>query len=370
MRFLPEFKKPKPAGVAGQAVFLNNTASSYHWGCFATSMMLYNGLTDRGFSITSFDVETTHFGLGASAPSSAAEIDADAYLDQIRSANPMLLRAIEDCDLVVVNGEGTLHRFHNGPRALLSVMRMAKVRLGKRVHLVNHSCFPSGAGEPADSAVEEFYRECLAPLDRIVARDLISVEVYKRLGIKAEAGFDCLPLYHDRYLKPLPKMPPRVLLGAASNWHGEAVDAFSSAFSKVRDGLPAKPVFLSGGFRREPPEDAVHYEAMRSRIPDLEIIRPSSISEWLGWIESSPLMITGRFHHLVSAAALRTPVVVMPGNTTKNDAMCDIFKMPTPIRPNDEGFEVDLLARISKPAATTPAQVRSIVRAAEKNILF
>lgn len=360
----------QPVGHAGHVVFLNNTASSYHWGCYATSMMLVNGLTEQGFAVTSFDVETTHFGLGASSPQTVDEVDSVSYRDQISAANPMLYRALTDCDMVVVNGEGTLHRFHNGPRALLSLMRMARVHLGKPVHLVNHSCYPSGTGAPAEPHVEDFYRLCLSVLDRVVFRDEFSGEVYHRLGIKAEPGFDCLPLYHDRYLKPLPRVESRVLLGAASNWDDQAIASFCDAFLSLSSTLRPRPLFLSGGFRREPNEDARHYAALKVRIPDLGIVRPASISEWMAWIQAAPIMITGRYHHLVAGAALRTPMVIMPGNTSKNDATCRMLGLPAPISPHAIDFGESLRSRMLAPVGTSRSAARTIVAAAEKNLGF
>jgi hypothetical protein len=50
-------------GRKGFAMLLNSTTTSYHWGCYATSMMLFDGITRQGFAVTSVPVEVIHSGL-------------------------------------------------------------------------------------------------------------------------------------------------------------------------------------------------------------------------------------------------------------------------------------------------------------------
>ncbi len=165
------------------AILLNSTATSYHWRCYATSMMVFDGITRQGFAVTSVPVEVTHSGL---YPEKVDAIDSDQYVAELKRVNP--LQALFDCDVVLVNGEGTLHRFHPAPRGLLALMRFIKLRVNKPGALLNHLLFPFGGVEPADAAIENFYRECLSGVDVRVIREDASAAVYQRFG--PLAGFD------------------------------------------------------------------------------------------------------------------------------------------------------------------------------------
>lgn len=355
-------------GRNGFAILLNSTATSYHWGCYATSMMLFDGITRQGFAVTSVPVEVTHSGLVY--PEKVDAIDGDQYLAGLKRVNPFLLQALSDCDIVLVNGEGTLHRFHPAPRGLLALMRFIKLRLNKPVVLLNHSLFPSGTAEPAEAAIESYYRECLSCIDVRVVREDASAAVYQRFGLPTVAGFDALPYFVDQFMQPLPPCEAVNLIGAASYWGKAEVDLFADAILAMQDELKGPLMFLSGGYRREPLEDATHFAWLKARLPDLGILRPASVAEWLGSIAAAKVFVTGRFHHLVAAAALGTPTVTMPGNTPKVDAVCDLIGFPHAIRPGAADFTDRLVAAIRAPNRTTPAQRDMLLERSKKNLAF
>ncbi len=245
-------------GRNGFAILLNSTATSYHWGCYSASMMLFDGITRQGFAVTSVPVEVTHSGLVY--PEKVDAIDSDQYVAELKRVNPFLLQALFDCDVVLVNGEGTLHRFHPAPRGLLALMRFIKLRLNKPVALLNHSMFPSGGGvEPADAAIENSYRECLRCVDVRVIREDASAAVYQRFGLPTVAGFDALPYFVEQFMRPLPACEPVNLIGAASYWGKAEADAFADAVLAMRGELEGPLMFLSGGYRREPESATAEY---------------------------------------------------------------------------------------------------------------
>jgi hypothetical protein len=81
-------------------------------------------------------------------------------------------------------------------------------------------------------------------------------------------------------------------------------------------------------------------------------------------------MITGRFHHFVAAATLSTPIVTMPGNTAKTNAVAAMLGAPSPLAPTSGNAQDALRERISKPFRTSPAQVQSILEGALVNFDF
>lgn len=351
---------------APRTLFLNNTANIYHWGCFATSMMIFRSLEERGFRITSFDAMQTHRNTG-SAPTLPRDKAMRSYLTELKTINPALVEALQASDVVVVNGEGTLHRFHQGPRALLSLMRIAKL-LKKPVYLINHSCFPSGDPHPAAAEVECFYRYCLMDVDRIVVRDDWSAEIYERWSFSPERGFDCLPLYCSRFLPSIPEMPRSVVIGGASWWSDATAESFGRTLAKA---LPrrSRVIFLAGGNDKEPEEDEGHFRALNKGL-ELDIVRPSTFGEWMGWIKSAEVVLTGRFHHLIAAATTSTPIVATRGNTAKTDAVSAMLGFPAPLPLHDRALEDALIERVLAPARTTPELMTRMIERARLNLNF
>lgn len=361
------FEERLPIGHKGHALLLNNTATSYHWGCYGTSMAIYETLINSGYSVATVDVETTNLGLGY-PPSTANNQTTIEFAEQMQVVNASVFRAIRDADLIVVNGEGTLHRFHRASRTLLSAIRMAKM-MGKRVHLINHACFPSGGLEASTPDVEQFYFDCLRDVDRIVVRDDWSSRIYERLGIKHEMGFDCLPLYIKKYVTPQPT-PRSIIIGGASHWTPEITMHIGQMLFSILGQSNLPFVFLAGGFKREPVDDAVQFAAFSKVIPNIQLVRPKSLSEWVNWMASAELTITGRFHHFIAAATISAPIVMMPGNTAKSNAIAAMLGAPAPIVPTGGDARTALAERISKPFVSSAAQVQSMLERALVNFDF
>jgi len=174
----------RPTTHRGHALILNYTATSYHWGCYATSVALHESLTQAGYTVMTAPVESTH--AITTPPASSDELKSEAYQAAFESANALLCQMMRDCDIVVINGEGTLHRAHAGPRNLLAMAYIAATRYGRAVHMVNHSCFPNGDNDDAAPEVDMLYRTALAACTSRVAREPLTLERYRRWGLSAE----------------------------------------------------------------------------------------------------------------------------------------------------------------------------------------
>ncbi|WP_426124434.1 polysaccharide pyruvyl transferase family protein [Pararhizobium sp. PWRC1-1] len=327
-------------------------------------MMIYNHLIESGYSVKPIDVESTHFGL-PDAPLSPGDQDFFQFYNQLKLINPFLHRAIERSDLIVVNGEGTIHGFHAGCRQLLSLIYVVKNIYKRSVHLINHSCFPSAKSEGVIEERDLFYKACLEKVDRIVVRESKSQLNYCRLSISSELGFDCLPLFVSKYTK-VRRAQNAVVIGAASYWSPEVAASVAREI-RLHINDRSRVIFLSGGHKHEPPEDIVHFESMQQEIPNLEISRPTSIDDWMAEFRSASLLITGRFHHYIAAAAVRTPAVIFRGNTEKSDAVAAMLNHPPAIDERLDDWKQILAQRLSAPSRTSPSQVRQILKLAKVN---
>lgn len=358
------------AGQTGHALLLNHTANSYHWGCYATSMALYNGLIAGGYAVTTFPVELTHsISLGAC---SIEDIASRIFLETFTSRHAILAQALRDADLVVINGEGTLHGNHPAPLNLLALAWLAKHRFGLPVHLVNHSCFPDSSTGIADPRVETFYESCTAACHRVVVREPLSAEVYRRFGREVTLGFDSLPLFADRYLQPSAPPESDLLVGSGVSLTANETRAFVNTLSRMSPP-GARIRFLAGARRREPPEDFRFVEALWQARFDVEILRPQTIQEWLDAVRGAQLMVTGRFHHLVAAAYFGTPVVTLRSNTPKSEGVCQMLGFAPPLVCSEACFPTSLaeaieMARTGNGDKSTPNQQRALVELASRNL--
>lgn len=356
----------------GHALILNYTATSYHWGCYATSVAIHESLTRAGYAVMTAPVEATH--AITTTPGSAEELQSDAFQTAFEGANALLCQMMRDCDLVVINGEGTLHRTHPGPRNLLALAYIAASRYARTVHMVNHSCFPNGDDDPAADDVEALYRLALSACARRVAREPLTTERYRRWGLKVEQGFDCLPLWLDAYLPGLRHKAPkerRILIAGGVSWYEAVSESFAAALLDINGA--ASIAFLGGAYRREPPEDQRTMNALKPLMPGLTYLAPESTDAWLREIASATLLVTGRFHHAVAAAALGTPFVSIASNTPKTNGVCQLLSLPTPLNPYAENFRDEAATAVSdaltsKAHATTAAQQRVVRELAARNL--
>lgn len=348
-------------------LLLNDTYSSYHWGCTATSSVLREAMGGPGFTLNALPVEHTH-GM-KSTPKSATDFTDPEFIAHFRAENPLLTQFMGDADIIVVNGEGTLHRSHAGPLNLLAMIAIGTQIYGKPVHVVNHSCFPSGSESLADFSVSELYRAAMVSCAGIVAREPISQRAYSALGIRSDLGFDCLPLYVDRHYTPRKYSSGRVVVAGGVNWRPDIAGAFAEALSAVFPGREI--VFLGGGMRRPPPEDSLTFEALRQRLPQLSLVNPASLDDWLGEIEAADVLVTGRFHHVVAAIALGTPFIPFSSNTPKVEGVCEMFGFTPPLNPMSPGFTEGVQAFVAQPPNKPgPAHQARAVLGARRNLTW
>ena len=353
----------------GMAVLLNSTFTSYHWGCYATSGYILNRLQDAGFFVDAYPAEVSHFGLPG--PSLETPVDFDRYAEALKARNPGLFFALQDADIVVANGEGTIHRSHGGPVSLLAVLAYAKKALKKPTHLINHSCFPNGDINEAPAEVEAYYRFCLEDLDSVVARDPWSVQIYRRLGIAAVQGFDCLPAFARKYYRPAVSRPARtdaIGVSCASHWKDGDVGRFAGRLETLSADSRGPLRFIGGGFRRSPPEDVPHYEALQRHFGAIEHVKPPSADAWLDSIASLSLLVTGRFHHVIGALCVGTPVIAFPGNTPKVDAVASMFSDIRMMDLDDAGN--DRIRSSWRRDDSVSARMNDLADMAEKNFGF
>jgi polysaccharide pyruvyl transferase WcaK-like protein len=352
------------------AVLLNFTGNSYHWGCFGTAYEVWQTLLERGYTVDTVEVQDTH-GIGPTPAMSNDFVDPD-FFARFEQQNPRIVRVMRHADVVVVNGEGTLHRGSNGAVNLLYMMFAAKLFLDKPVHLVNHSFYPSGGMEPCP--LDEVYASVAAVLDKVVPREPGSAAVLQRLGIGFQQGFDCLPRFLDRHglVHSSASSPGDGILVTGGVLLQDAdIDAMTRALEPFAQAGQAIR-FITGARNAPAFEDKRHYELLKAALPGLELVDAQSMTQWVKAIGSSACLVSGRYHHSVAAASLGVPFIAVSSNTPKIEATMHMLDGPQVIASLDDDNVQrieDFIGRAlhGEAALVTEPSIRNAIALAENN---
>jgi polysaccharide pyruvyl transferase WcaK-like protein len=292
MEHVPLWQEGRASGTArvsstAKAVLLNDTRNDRHHGCMTVFETIVRLCRENGIELI------------GTAP---------AHHDW--RANPSIRRAMEGADLIVVNGEGTIHHDRPAGEWLLAAGRHAQL-LGKKAVLINMTWHENGAR----------YVELASHFDLVSVRESRSAEELALAGIFPRIVPD-LALY---------RQAPRGLSRDGTGYTDCVVAPAALALYRQMAKLRAKPISLLYG--RQTPSDFMI--SLRRFLPGWTAFNPHAAANalrgaftdfrsqltdrdaLLAWVASRRLIVTGRFHMLIFALAARTPVLTVRSNTHK-----------------------------------------------------
>lgn len=193
----------------------------------------------------------------------------------------------QEYDLLVVNGEGTMHHESSGFRKKMAEIESA-LASDKRVMLVN-SVWQDNPQRYAD-----ILRRC----ERVVVREVLSQRALAEQGVSAEVAID--QSFHDE----IDESAPYTDLG------GQVV--FTDFFSKEFECF----VILNSKW------------AQKFEYIDMAALSWSSLVRSL---RTASVLVTGRHHAVYAACRARTPFLAMRGNTHKNEGLVATASISIPI---------------------------------------
>lgn len=313
-----------PAPPGHSALLVGDTHHWYHWGCACTSLGLHEGLRTRFDSIR---VLPMHRLLsGCPLPAGLSSLDSDGFFMRYEQACPDIAAEIRQADWIVINGEGSIHGTSPVALFLLYLAYVAKRRHGKRVAIVNHSCYPGNGPMPdGTTPAEAYYRQVYGVVDRAVVREGVSLANVAPHAPGAQRGFDCLPLFLAAHGGPAgsPRQK-KLVLGGSVAWSQEMVNAFAGlAGALCREGFAIE--ILSGAKALLAADETGFVESMVKALETAGIPHtlrfPLGEREWLEAIGTAALVVSGRFHYSIAAAFQRVPFLVAESNTPKIDGL-------------------------------------------------
>jgi polysaccharide pyruvyl transferase WcaK-like protein len=330
------------ASLLKRIAFLNDTSAWYHWGCTGTSEAIKETLAERGYAVTPIPIHA--LSACQSIPQSTADFNSAEFFNRFFKENLALLAPILKSDIVVINGEGSIHSLSKTSLLLLYLAYASKIYCKKNVQIINHSCYPEG-GKATVTPISHFYRDVYRVLDFIAIREHKSLEVMKALGIEATLSFDCLPLYIQRHPAPAPPASRSLVLAGSVAWKPEGMPKLAAYLNAMKaDGYDIK---LLTGARAYPALDDLRFvEALKAAAPEgWTHVDAKSMQEWLDTIHSAALMLSGRFHYTIAACMLDTPCIVLDSNTPKNSALTESAGLPPPLSYSADDLESVLYER-------------------------
>ncbi|HYE03072.1 MAG TPA: polysaccharide pyruvyl transferase family protein, partial [Phycisphaerales bacterium] len=319
------------SGRAGRrVVLLNDTSMIYHWGCTGTSTAVRQTITALGH-----ELETVPLGAvpETSAPRTWRDFGSPAFLAGLQRRHPDVLGALERAEVVVINGEGTMHGLWWQPLVLLYLAYAARKHLGKPVQIINHSWFPQDTAALSDAGAYALYLRVYRELDFVAVRDRLSHALARACGLEPVRSFDCLPLAVARHWRRAANDRDGTGAGGSGAGPGPVVVSGSVSWGDWLAGpleqlvrrltAAGTPVTVLTGARTSPaPEDAAL--AARLRGAGAELVEAGSLDRWLDAIAAGAALVSGRFHHSIAAACVGTPFVPLASNTPKMRALREI----------------------------------------------
>ena len=333
--------------------FLNDTTAWYHWGCTATSSAIRKRLLQSGYKTLNVPILFTYNF--KSIPKDAAEFDSPDFFNSAVQQHNDLFQAINQCEQVVINGEGSIHHLSNVSLSILYMAYASKKFLGKPVHIINHSPYPDNVREARDDYAFQLYRSIYNQLDYIAIREHISHKLMTDYGTKAELSFDCLPITVTEDYKPeiLDKERNIVISGSVSFKQDRMKDLEKLMTHFSQKGYKIK--ILHGAKDLPAQDDQIFIQELQKvHFKKYEIVNANSLTQWLDCINSASVFVSGRFHHSLAAIYLETPCVMMESNTFKNVAIAETFNMPDPIQFSSDSFFEELLTRTEIAVSSEP----------------
>lgn len=304
-------------------------------------MDLFTGNEPRLTVLNDTDADGTHFGC-ARVMDNIKTLSAQYGLricntvsTATPSYSPSMRRAIREADIVIINGEGTLHHGRRRARWLIDAIEYAKSR-NKPVALIN-ALYQDNP---------ELWSPVIRELDIIHARDAMSAAQLSAATGRTVEYMGDLALYDDG-LSRSERDRSGMLFG--DSVYVRTTRQLLATATKVSRLAPARILPITSGYR--PPASArsalaglqmfyTYYGHRRARRYRAILSFAASQHVYMEALRAFALSITGRFHALCFALLTGTPFVAVASNSWKMDAII-----------HDIGLRRD---RILAPEALTP----------------
>jgi len=325
-------------------LIINDTIDYQHHGCFATSTALRRLLRER-------------FPLAEISGNDLASRNVLECLP-IGMNRRILMRQIVPFsnpppDLVVVNGEGTLHactrrvKKRNGAFILRLLQLEQAQRQGIETWVVNHSLFVIRPD------YLELLREVYPHCSHVAVRDPYSWPVARALHPRAVQAADCALLTNRTEPERASALAGAIVLtDSSSHWSEQCYQRLKSVIARL--AASGRTVYYISIFTHG-------RDAGKARRLGIPYIAFPTLDALLANLQTAEFLLTGRFHMAVFAALYAVPFVMLRANTDKNEALTAMLSIPVPCM-NPSVDDLDRMWQVTSEAYARQDELRDLLQ--------
>jgi polysaccharide pyruvyl transferase WcaK-like protein len=356
-----------------RVLLVNDTTRWYHFGCTATSTALTRTIGSLGFELRTVPINDIY--KLESIPQNIREFADKACFEKFIASNPSLARSLNEVDIIGIRP---------APLGLLYIAYASKVFLGKNVQIINHSVYPQDDLSVDNEAIIALYKMVYSKLDFAAIREPLSFQLMQNLGVACVESFDCMPLYiKESYKLHGNKEAKLIYIAGSAVWlHLNMISSEKGEIAHFENGLSqfvqfmqqmqAKGFgikFLYGAEDHPAKDDREFIDFVKEKFNfKLQVHEAKSLEEWLRCIESATIFVSGRFHHTIAAACLRTPYVLLVSNTPKVEGLAMVLGCESVLKYSDSGLSATLQAKCEAAAtAVMPSILDPLCDMAQRN---
>jgi polysaccharide pyruvyl transferase WcaK-like protein len=255
-------------------------------------------------------------------------------------------QALENCDLVVINGEGSIYDRQRKGRMMLFIAYLAKVHFNKPCILVNHTA------DLRDPVMTDMATQVYPLLDDVIFREPLSAEAGRSLGrssddsLAADAAFTYRPIdaatladvaSRDGYFSIFPDSAvgfdpgkPYICVGGSSIYLRadrpayDPIPGFQDLCKKLQKYVA--PVVLTVPC---PTDEKIFRPIARSlNLPLIALTTPTQ--QAVDILGNAAAYISGRWHPSIMALTGGTPIITLTANTYKTQALMQQIELDAP----------------------------------------
>ncbi len=348
-----------------QAVIINFTGDRGNWGCQATSWELLKFIRQAfGDRLTvpydfvplfprcrvDFDLDAS-FGVAVESALAAVnptEAQLQLLLDIAEQRYGHYLDKIRNADIVFFQAEGTLtgSDMLHGWRLLL-LPYIAKKVFVKTVVSLNQTIFWK------KPVIDDFVLNVLRSFDLVAVREPTSLAYLRSVGclgacLIPDAAFLAPAVLSGNGLPSLDKNQHYFAVTGSAVLQYFTIEAMLLLVEEIKTRYNLVPVFVcSAGFDLQ----LLAHAKTRWGNEVLSVAPSSNYRAVAAIIQQCDFLLGGRYHMAILSATVRTPLVLLPSNTPKNEGLLVLLDYPLDVRQVDDlgGIMEDVQAIMTSP---------------------
>ncbi len=335
-----------------------------NWGCAASSQAL-GSLVKRKYPGAEIRKEPIFWEKNPEEISTPLNpLDLDEYFDKWVAGDPEFFRNYKWADMIIVDGEGTLHDFpdmenHPEPLRILARAYGAKRKFGKKVEIVNHTVsFVENEFHPL---INKVYNS----VDYVSVREPLSKEFLNSIGVDAVLASDAAWL-----AKGSSKERAKELLKSNS----VSKPYFIFFLSQLVKAPAQKTREFISSLRDLTKMEMIAFAAIDGEKARLDEARKdhdfpifdlaTGYKDVIALCGEAEFVVSGRFHASIFSAIAGTPFLMTRSNTYKMEGLSQLLELDMAV----PDFENDTVDYLTKTAAEVFNKREQIRRALEKTV--